>query len=34
MSKVGGLGVHELGGNYYIVVFILNTSGIGYYITI
>ena len=31
MSKVGGLSVHELGGNYYIIMFILNTSGIGYY---
>ena len=31
MSKVGGLGVHELGGNYYIIMFILNASGIGYY---
>ena len=33
MSKVGGgggLGIHELGGNYYIIMFILNTSGIGY----
>ena len=27
----GELGVHELGGNYYIIVFILNTSGIEYY---
>ena len=31
MSKMEGLGVHELGGNYYIIVSILNTSGIGYY---
>ena len=31
MSKVGGLSVHELGGNYYIIMFILNISGIGYY---
>ena len=29
MSKVGGLGVHEVGGYLLLYTFILNTSGIG-----
>ena len=31
MSKVVGLGVHEVGGYLLLYTFVLNTSSIGYY---